>query len=351
MQVLLFQCALAAQALTGAGTNAAAAVKLIIDTDMSTDCDDVGALCIAHALADRGEVELLAVVHNTALDTGVCAISAINNYYARPAIPIGAYVGSWGASERGAYVDDLCRRFPTTLRNASTAPTAVDVYRSVLAVQPDAANVTIASIGFLFNLEMLLSSGPDDYSPLSGVELLRRKVGTVVVMGGGYPRAGNGTQLPRGEWNFAHDGDPTVAAATHATLTSAWPVEVRLMFNGFEIGNSILTGSVLTNGSGAANPCRAAYIDHQGPGKDRPSWDPSTVLMAVRGLGAFWDAVEDGSNNIAKDGVNAWEQDGAQHNQSYVVQASSPSAVAAVIDALLLEPPRLSRGDSNVRWQ
>ena len=49
-------------------------VKLIVDTDMSTDCDDVGALCIAHALADAGEVDLVAAVHNTGVDTGVCAV-------------------------------------------------------------------------------------------------------------------------------------------------------------------------------------------------------------------------------------------------------------------------------------
>ena len=42
-----------------------APVRIIIDTDMSTDCDDVGALCMAHALADLGECEILAVVHNT----------------------------------------------------------------------------------------------------------------------------------------------------------------------------------------------------------------------------------------------------------------------------------------------
>ena len=32
------------------------AVPLIIDTDMSIDADDVGALCIAHALSSLGEV-------------------------------------------------------------------------------------------------------------------------------------------------------------------------------------------------------------------------------------------------------------------------------------------------------
>ncbi|MEP1642867.1 MAG: nucleoside hydrolase, partial [Rhodopirellula bahusiensis] len=39
-------------------------VKLILDTDMSGDCDDAGALPLLHALADRGECEILAVVTN-----------------------------------------------------------------------------------------------------------------------------------------------------------------------------------------------------------------------------------------------------------------------------------------------
>ena len=42
---------------------------------MSTDVDDVAALCMTHALMDRSEAELLAVVHNTGLPTGVGAIS------------------------------------------------------------------------------------------------------------------------------------------------------------------------------------------------------------------------------------------------------------------------------------
>ena len=36
--------------------HAAEPVKLILDTDMSGDCDDAGALALLHALADRGRV-------------------------------------------------------------------------------------------------------------------------------------------------------------------------------------------------------------------------------------------------------------------------------------------------------
>ena len=41
-----------------------AAVPVIPDTDMAFDVDDVGALCLLHALQDLGEADLLAVVHN-----------------------------------------------------------------------------------------------------------------------------------------------------------------------------------------------------------------------------------------------------------------------------------------------
>ena len=49
---------------------AAGPVKVIFDTDMYTDYDDIGALAMLHALADAGECELLAVVQSTRGNTG-----------------------------------------------------------------------------------------------------------------------------------------------------------------------------------------------------------------------------------------------------------------------------------------
>ena len=42
-----------------------APVQLIIDTDLGFDVDDVGAIAVAHALADQGKVDILGVVCNT----------------------------------------------------------------------------------------------------------------------------------------------------------------------------------------------------------------------------------------------------------------------------------------------
>ena len=62
-------------------------VALLVDTDMSTDVDDVGALCIAHELQTRGEATIAAVVHNAHLPSGVGAVSSINAYFGRADIP------------------------------------------------------------------------------------------------------------------------------------------------------------------------------------------------------------------------------------------------------------------------
>ena len=38
-------------------------IKLIVDTDMGFDVDDVGAISVAHALADQGHVDVLDIRH------------------------------------------------------------------------------------------------------------------------------------------------------------------------------------------------------------------------------------------------------------------------------------------------
>ena len=89
--------------------------RLIIDTDMSSDCDDVGAVCLAHALMDAGEADLLAVVHNTGLLEGVGAVSALNAWYGRDSLPVGAYKGYFDATWPSSYVADVVNHSEATV--------------------------------------------------------------------------------------------------------------------------------------------------------------------------------------------------------------------------------------------
>lgn len=69
---------------------AAAPRAVILDTDMGGDCDDAGALAVLHVLADRGEARILAVTSCTSAEATPGCIDAINTYYGRPEIPVGA---------------------------------------------------------------------------------------------------------------------------------------------------------------------------------------------------------------------------------------------------------------------
>ena len=132
---------------------AASPVKLIIDTDIGgggcRDVDDVAAVCIANALVDNGEAELLAVVHNTYPAACPGAISVLNHWYGHDNVPIGSYNGTdLQPSDPLRYVDDLVDNFPSPIKNKSQVPSATAVYRKALAAAPD-NSVAISSIGLL----------------------------------------------------------------------------------------------------------------------------------------------------------------------------------------------------------
>ncbi|HQN01733.1 MAG TPA: hypothetical protein PLL36_11685, partial [Candidatus Hydrogenedentes bacterium] len=74
--------------------------KIIFDTDMTGDCDDCGALAVLHALADRGEVEVLGCIASYGANPYVAGcIDAINTWYGRGTLPIGAEQADYGRTE------------------------------------------------------------------------------------------------------------------------------------------------------------------------------------------------------------------------------------------------------------
>jgi hypothetical protein len=351
------------------GTRGAAPVKLIIDTDMGggacMDVDDVAALCVAHALTDNGEAELLAVVQNSQPPACTGVISVLNHWYGRDAIPLGAYKGAGlpHSNQPLSYVDDLVGSFTPPVSNSSQVPDAVKVYRRVLAAAPS-RSVAISSIGLLTNLELLLRSGPDEHSQLSGRELVADRVTVVAAMAGVYPssdpsgkgnrRLAHGRSSSGPECNMCgcyHGADATSARTAEAAskfVFSSLPPSVRVVFSGDEVGRLIRTGAALEACAPVDNPCRRAFMDYQRDNPDgwaaggRCSWDPLTTLVAVRGASASASGVReceqcDGENVVTSGGNNHWAP-GPPSNQSYLVLEDARKA-AAVLDHLLCQPP------------
>lgn len=73
-------------------------VSLIFDTDMAPDYDDVGAMAVLHALADSGEVDILATVSSNKQETTAPCIDVLNTYFGRPGTP-----GRRAERRRGQY--------------------------------------------------------------------------------------------------------------------------------------------------------------------------------------------------------------------------------------------------------
>ena len=89
-----------------------AGVPLIIDTDASVDVDDVVAICMAHALMDRGEVDIKAIVHDAGIPEGIGAMSVLNHFYGRDDILLGAYKVHLDIEliDRQGKIFNLCKR-------------------------------------------------------------------------------------------------------------------------------------------------------------------------------------------------------------------------------------------------
>ena len=60
-------------------------VKIIFDTDLGPDYDDVGALAFLHSMADSGKAEILATISSNRHELVAPSIEIINSYFNRPA--------------------------------------------------------------------------------------------------------------------------------------------------------------------------------------------------------------------------------------------------------------------------
>jgi hypothetical protein len=252
---------------------AAAPAHLIIDTDLGFDVDDVGAIAVAHALADQGKADILAIVCNTGNDACIIGVDIVNTYYGRK-VPIGSYKGKFGSytdnGQAGHYVNDVKGKFPHTVNGRNDVPSALDVYKNALQNAED-KSVTIASIGETTNLQDLLRNDAD---------LVKQKVKRIVYMDGGFNfGCADGAYGPNDEcWK----------SAQYVVANMPSPdVEQIFQLHG-DNHNGWWVGSDPKCTMDNKNPVMVAYSDmcrNTGwcDNYGRDSWDLNTVYVAVMG--------------------------------------------------------------------
>jgi glucose uptake protein len=295
-------------------------VKIVFDTDMYTDFDDVGALACLHALADAGECEILATVANTRDSLSVAMCEIVNAYYGRPETPVGC------VKEIGMGRNELnYKRFGSVVEkysrwvkhlNSSDAPDALEVYRQVLSAQPD-KSVVICSVGFLTNMRKLVEADRD---------LVARKVKLWVAMACKHPRGR--------EYNSSRDWQSSKIALEN------WPTPI--VFSDFDYGANCFAGKALADsavsGSPVADAFRANTGDFNGPA-GRSAWDETAVLAAVRGVDAYFNTERGAFRMVGEKGENEWTPDAATGPHLRLIERLPKDEVGRIIDELMMRKP------------
>ena len=238
-----------------------APVNLIHGTDWWTDCDDIAALRLLLRAHQAGAIRLLGIGINSVMEYSAPSVSAFCEY-SGVTVPIGV---DKSAVRDGAHCryQQLLAGYPHSVRSNEDCPEAWRLYRRLLAELDGKADIT--DVGFPQIIMQLLQSGPDELSPLTGLELVKEKVNRVWLMAGKWDEPGGK------EYNLSAY---PVCSVAGDYLCRNCPVPIT--FVGFEVGTDVITGGNVPED----DPLRRAFIAHGSP-NGRCSWDPLTVLTAI----------------------------------------------------------------------
>jgi len=307
---------------------AAQPVPVIFDTDIGNDVDDALALAVLHSLQSRGEARLLAVTITKDNRYAAPYIDLVNTFYGRPDIPIGVVRGGKTPEDSrmiqtpaelrkpdGSYV------YPHRITDGASAPDATTVLRTALSAAPD-ASVVVIQVGFSTNLARLIAS-PDDRA------LVARKVRLLSVMAGHFPE-GNP------EYNVKTD------IPSARKVFGEWPTPI--VFSGFEIGQVLLfpAQAVEQGFRWASNhPVADAYRAYMKMPYDRPTWDLTATLYAVRPDAAYFNLSPPGRVTVDDAGRTHFTP-AAEGRHRYLILTDTQNARTLEALILLATQPRTS---------
>jgi len=314
-------------------------IRLIFDTDIGDDVDDVLALSVLHALQTRGDCELLAVTITKNDPLAGPFVDAMNTFYGRPNIPIG-FTRSGLGNEPSKFLqlartqDDAKPRYPHRLQQSSDAPPATQLLRQTLSGQPD-RSVVVVQVGYFSNLAALLESPADSFSSLTGVELVRKKVKFLSVMAGAFQSIGNNKHFL--EYNVTQD------LPASKKVAKDWPTPI--IWSGFEIGIAVPFPAASIERDFAYvphHPAAEAYYLYNPPPHERPTWDLTSALYAVLPDRDYFNLSPPGQVAIEADGFTRFAPDPQGRDRFLVLNETQASRVKEALVQLASQPPNCS---------
>ncbi|MCB1230732.1 MAG: nucleoside hydrolase [Verrucomicrobiae bacterium] len=318
--------------------HAAEPERVIFDTDITGDVDDVLALAMLHTLEDRGKCQLLAVTISKENALAAPFVDAVNTFYGQPDLPIG--ISKTAPHRDSKYLklaeekDGDALRYPRDIGVSAEPEEAVSLLRKTLVAQPD-GSVTIIQVGLATNLADLLSSKADDLSPLDGPALIRKKVKRASIMAGSLETIGDN--------NHYLEANVKNHVPSMQQLAAEWPNEVPIIWSGFEIGIAVpYPRESIANDFGYVehHPVKEAYLLHSGPNHDRPTWDLTSVLYAVFPEREFFGLSGSGRVTVEDDGFTRFQPAKQGRDRFLTLSDEQAARVREALVQLVVQPPK-----------
>ena len=142
---------------------------VILDTDIGSSTDDLFALEMLYRYEEQGRCRLLGVIVDREGEQNAVFTDVMNTYFGHGDVPIGLVregidsPAVWIDYAHVANMQDANRQpmFHRTVTDYGTLPDGWQLYRRLLAAQPD-HSVSIACTGFVTCLAQLLQSEGDE---------------------------------------------------------------------------------------------------------------------------------------------------------------------------------------------
>jgi inosine-uridine nucleoside N-ribohydrolase len=265
-------------------------LKVIFETDIGNDIDDAMALDMLYKYADQKDIEILGISINKDNAYSATCIDIMNTWYGYPSIPIGIVKNGINCEgESHNYAKTVCEYkindksvFNGSIQEYNQIMESTRLYRKILSGQAD-SSVVIISVGFSTNIARLLDSPADEFSSLSGKELIAKKVKFLSMM------AGNFNTTPTHEYNVVKD------IPSAKKVFEQWPTPI--VTSPFEVGNSILYPATSIENDfrwATSHPLIIGYKSYLLMPYDRPTWDLTAVLYAVENDKNYFTVSEPG---------------------------------------------------------
>jgi hypothetical protein len=193
--------------------------------------------------------------------------------------------------------------------------------------------VVIAQVGFSTNLARLLETPPDEFSPLKGRELAGKKVKLLSLMAGAFQTIERNPRYL--EYNVVKD------VSSARVLAEKWPTAV--VYSGFEIGIALPYPSVSIErdfGYVRHHPLAEAYIRYIPPPHNRPTWDLTSVLYAVKADRGYFDLSPPGKVTVEDDGFTRFIESSQGSHRYLVLKPEQKPRVLEALVQLSSQPPQ-----------